>query len=265
MSKLFFYKYDVLGGLTMAQLVKPGTPVLFGGAPAVLDMKVATAPMSAIESQTLDVAYVAVAKSLGLPTQSYMALSDAKTLDAQAGAETFGSALLAAQIGVNSVSGPGLLDFLLAFSLEKLVFDNEVCGQVLHAVRPIAPTDDLPTLDLVRQLLAEDSLLTADHTIRHWPDQLYLPGPVFDRLTREDWLKGGGQSLEQRAHAEVVRRLAAYTPLETDPGIEAELRRLIEMGLPAGTALPVIPPPPAKTASPAGRPQRRKTRRGPKR
>ena len=48
--------------------------------------------MLGIEALRLDVAYAAIGKHLGLPTQSYMALSDAKTLDAQAGAETFGSA-----------------------------------------------------------------------------------------------------------------------------------------------------------------------------
>ena len=90
--------------------------------------------MAAIEAQHLNVAYVAVAKSLGLPTQAYMALSDGKSLDAQAGGETFSSALLAAIAGVNSVSGPGMLDFVLTFSLPKLVFDNEVCGQCLHFV-----------------------------------------------------------------------------------------------------------------------------------
>src|SRR5574341_2340257 len=87
---------DVLAGLTMAQIVRPGAPVLFGGAPAAFHMKTASSPMAAIEALHLDVAYVAVAKSLGLPTQSYMALSEGKFLDAQAGAETFRSALLAA-------------------------------------------------------------------------------------------------------------------------------------------------------------------------
>ncbi len=61
-----------------------------------------------------------------------MALSDAKLLDAQAGAETFGSALLAALGSVNSVSGPGMLDFVLVFSLPKLIFDDEMCGQALR-------------------------------------------------------------------------------------------------------------------------------------
>ncbi|HEX8026293.1 MAG TPA: trimethylamine methyltransferase family protein, partial [Candidatus Limnocylindrales bacterium] len=124
-----FHTVDVLAGITMAQLVRPGAPVLFGGAPATFHMKIASSPMAAIEALQLDVAYVEVGKSLGLPTQSYMALSEAKENDAQAGAETFGSALLAALAGVNSVSGPGMLDFLLVFSLPKLVLDDELCGQ----------------------------------------------------------------------------------------------------------------------------------------
>ena len=73
-----------------------------------------------------------------------MALSDGPILDAQAGAETFGSALIAALAGVNSVSRPGMLDFLLVFSLPKLVFDDEMCGQALRFVREVEPLDDLP-------------------------------------------------------------------------------------------------------------------------
>jgi trimethylamine--corrinoid protein Co-methyltransferase len=236
---------DVLAGLTMAQLVKPGAPVLFGGAPAAFEMKVASSPMSAIEALQLDVAYLAVAKALNLPTQAYMALSDGTFLDAQAGAETFGSALLAALAGVNSVSGPGMLDFVLVFSLEKLIFDDEMCGQALHFVREIKPRADLPTVDLVRELLAEQHLLTAPHTLRHWPQEMYLTSPVIDRLNRENWIKLGQKDLAQRAKAEVERRLAAYTPLETDPRLEAELRRIIQARLTQQQVLPQIPPPPA--------------------
>ncbi len=217
---------DVLAGLTIVQLIKPGSPVLFGGAPAVFNMRTGTTPMAAVEALRLDVAYVAVAKSLGLPTQAYMALSDAKVLDAQAGAETFGSALLAALAGVNVVAGPGLLDYAMTFSLEKLVFDDEMCGQARHFTRAFKLQDDFPTLDLVRQLIAEQTMLTSAHTLAHWRDALYLPGPVVERLRREDWVAGGRLTLRQRAHAEVKKRLAAYVPVETDARVEAELQRL---------------------------------------
>ena len=258
-----FHTVDVLTGITMAQILRPGAPVLFGGAPATFHMRAASSPMAAIEALHLDVAYVAVAKSLGLPTQAYMALSDGKFLDAQAGAETFGGALLAALAGVNSVSGPGMLDFVLVFSLAKLVFDDEMCGQALHFVREMKPVDDLPTEPLVRQLMQDDHLVTAKHTLEHWPQELYLTSPVVDRENRESWVEKGRAELYPRACDEVERRLVAYEPVETDPKLDAELRRIILAGLASQTTMPETPPPQEpRPASPAPRRDRRRRRRG---
>ena len=257
-----FHTADVLAGITMAQIVRPGAPVLFGGAPATFHMKIASSPMSAIEALQLDAAYVAVAKSLGLPTQSYMALSDGPILDAQAGAETFGSALIAALAGVNSVSGPGMLDFLLVFSLPKLVFDDEMCGQALRFVREVVPHDDLPVNELVDQLMADQHLIMAAHTTAHWPTELYLPSVIVDRDNREAWMKLGSKDTYRRACDEVDRRLAAYRQLETDPAIDEELRRIIRSGLTDPTrSLPVIPVAPEPVAVAAGVGERRHNRR----
>lgn len=260
---LVFHCVDVLTGLTMAQIMKPGTPILFGGAPATFHMKAASSPMAAIEAQRLNVAYVQVAKSLGLPTQAYMALSDGKFLDAQAGGETFSSALLAAIAGVNSVSGVGMLDFVLTFSLPKLVFDNEVCGQALHFVRDIAPLDDLPISDLVEQLMQEDHLITAPHTLEHWPQELYQTDPVIDRSNRETWEENGSVQLYDRACEQVNSRLASYQPIETNKAIDDAMRKLVLDGLKNQTELPVLPPPPEAlapkpVAGRRGRPGRRR-------
>ena len=244
-----FHVVDVLAGLTMAQIVRPGAPVLFGGAPAEFHMRAATSPMLGIQALRLDMAYVAVARSLGLPTQGYLALSDSKFLDAQAGAETFGSALLAALAGINSVSGPGMLDFVLTFSLPKLVLDDDLCGQALHFVRDVAPADDLPTMALVREVMAEQHLITAAHTMAHWPDELYLPAAVTDRENRENWQRAGGKDLLQRAADEVERRLAAYEPLDTDPLAVAEMERIISAGMSAPAPLPAVPAAAARAAA----------------
>ncbi len=257
---LVFHCVDVLTGLTMAQIVRPGTPILFGGAPATFHMKAASSPMAAIEAQHLNVAYVQIAKSMNLPTQAYMALSDGKFLDAQAGGETFSSALLAAIAGVNSVSGPGMLDFVLTFSLPKLVFDNEVCGQALHFCRELKVVDDLPTQELVDGLMQEDHLITAPHTLANWPNELYLTEPVVDRHNRETWMEGGSMELWDRACAEVETRLANYTPIETDPAVDKAMRELVIDGLVDQTALPELPPLPDKPA-PAPEQGRRGRRR----
>lgn len=246
---LVFHCVDVLTGITMAQIIKPGAPVLFGGAPATFHMKAACSPMSAIEAQHLNVGYVEIAKSLKLPTQAYMALSDSKLLDAQAGGETFSSALLAAIAGVNSVSGPGMLDFVLTFSLPKLVFDNEVCGQALHFVREIEPQDDLPSAKLVEQLMRDDHLIMSDHTLKYWPQELYLTDPVIDRLNRETWELAGSMELYERACEQVEQRLADYTPFETDPAVDAAMRDIVKRGFVEQQSLPDLPPP-AKMPAP---------------
>jgi trimethylamine--corrinoid protein Co-methyltransferase len=260
---LVFHCVDVLAGITMAQVVKPGAPVLFGGAPATFHMRAASSPMAAIEAQRLNCGYVAIAKSLGLPTQAYMALSDGKFLDAQAGAETMTSAMLATLAGVNSVSGPGMLDFVLTFSLPKLVFDNEVCGQCLAFVREVRVLEDLPAAGLVEELRRNDHLITAPHTLKYWPQELYLTDPVIDRDNRETWLESGSKDLLARASEQVEKRLAAYVPVVTDAAVDAELRRLILSGLRAQSALPALPPPPEPGAAGAAPARRRMGRRRP--
>jgi trimethylamine---corrinoid protein Co-methyltransferase len=252
---------DVLAGLTMAQIVKPGMPVLFGGAPATFHMRTATSPMAAIEALHLNMAYVEVAKHLELPTQGYMALSEGKFLDAQSGAETFGGALLAAAGGINSVSGPGMLDYVLTFGLGKLVFDDELCGQALHFCRDLDVREDLPTRDLVRELLRDKHLLTSRHTLKHWRSELYLPGAVFDRINRETWLQAGGMTLDQRVYQEVERLLGAYVSPPLDPRIDAEMIRIIRSGLAPDETLPeTLPRVERSSTAPAPRARRRARR-----
>jgi trimethylamine--corrinoid protein Co-methyltransferase len=258
---LVFHCVDVLTGLTMAQIVRPGHPVLFGGAPATFHMKAASSPMAAIEAQQLDVAYVAIAKYLGLPSQAYMALSDGKELDAQAGGESFSSALLAALAGVNSVAGPGMLDFVLTFSLPKLVFDNEVCGQALHFCREIKPLDDLPTGHLVDHLISEGHLITSPQTLEHWPGELYLTDPVIDRTTRDTVDDTVAPNLLERACQQVENRLAGYQPIETDPSIDSAMRELILAGMDSQDKLPDLPPPPDGSGVVSSRGRRRSKRR----
>ena len=78
-----------------------------------------TNPMTAVEALQIFCGYAQIADHLGLPSQAYMALSDSKVHDAQSGAESGIGAFLAAMAGINSVSGPGMLDYVNCFSLEK--------------------------------------------------------------------------------------------------------------------------------------------------
>jgi trimethylamine--corrinoid protein Co-methyltransferase len=154
-----------------------------------------------------------------------------------------------------------MLDYVLTFSLPKLVFDNEVCGQALHFVRDFQVLDDLPTDELVDELLQDDDLITSSHTLKYWPQEFYLTGPVTDRENYENWEKAGSKKLYERACDEVDQRLAAYAPIETDAEIDTAMRELVIAGLKEQKSLPELPPPPEPAAAGAKTGRRSRTAR----
>ncbi|MBN2362279.1 MAG: trimethylamine methyltransferase family protein [Deltaproteobacteria bacterium] len=226
-GSLIQHTAETLSGVAISQLTRPGTPVLYGGSPAVFDVRYETTPMGDIGTMMIDCAYNEIGKSLGLPTQAYIGLSDAKLLDAQAGFESAAGALLAALSGINNCSGSGMLDFESCFSLEKLVLDNEICGSALHLLRGITPKEDFPARARFEEMLAEGHLLISAHTRRHLRQEHYLPGPVIDRANKSRWAEEGGKTLGERARAEVERLVAAHRPVRLDSGVKQQLTRLM--------------------------------------
>jgi trimethylamine---corrinoid protein Co-methyltransferase len=219
---------ETLSGLVISQCAAPGAPALWGGSPAVFDIRYETTPMGAIETMMMECAYHEVGHALGLPTQAYIALSDAKALDAQAGLETGMGAALAALAGIDSVSGPGMLDFESCISLEKLVLDDAICGMAARLARGIEPRDDFPARPLFEELLREKHLLIARHTRRHLRAEIDFPGPVIDRANHSRWAEEGSLTLGQRARAEVGRLVAEWTPSRIPAEVTRQLVRLME-------------------------------------
>ncbi|MEE8417472.1 MAG: trimethylamine methyltransferase family protein [candidate division Zixibacteria bacterium] len=218
---------ETLSGLVISQLANPGTPVLYGGSPAVFDIRYETTPMGAIGTMMTDCAYNEIGKYLGLPTQAYIGLSDSKMLDAQAGLESSMGATLAALAGINNISGPGMLDFESCFSLEKLVVDNEICGMTLRMLKGIEPKEDFPSLPIFKELMKEQHLLISDHTRRYLKEEIYFPSPVIDRANRSRWKEEGGYTLGERARKEVEKHIGEYEPVGLNDDIIKELTKLI--------------------------------------
>ncbi|MBI4811104.1 MAG: trimethylamine methyltransferase family protein [Ignavibacteriales bacterium] len=219
---------ETLSGLVMSQLMNPGTPVLYGGSPAFFDVRYETTPMGSVATMMIDCAYNEIGKYLGIPTQAYIGLSDAKALDAQAGFETSLGAALAALAGINNISGPGMRDFESCFSLEKLVVDNEICGTALRLIRGIEPKEDFPSLPIFEELLREKHLLIADHTRKYFKEEDYIPGTVISRANRSRWEEEGSTTVGQRAMIEIEKHIKAWQPTNLPDNVKKELTVLME-------------------------------------
>jgi trimethylamine---corrinoid protein Co-methyltransferase len=202
---------EALAGVVMSQLAAPGAPLLFGGAATIFDIRHETTPMGALESMLLACAGAQIGRHLGLPTQAYIALSDARALDAQAGLETGMGAALAALAGINQISGPGLMDFGSCFSLAKLVVDHEVCAMAARLRAGVRPPDP-SSIELLEELLREGHLLIAADTRRHLREEVSLPGVTLDRSSRARWTSEGQLSIGERAAAEIAALVRRHVP-----------------------------------------------------
>jgi trimethylamine--corrinoid protein Co-methyltransferase len=215
-----------LSGVVIHQLAHPGSPIIFGGSPAAFDMRKGTPPMGAVETMMINAAHVQIGKHLGLPTHSYLGLSDAKIVDGQAGLETGMGALVAALAGANVISGPGMLNFESCQSLEKLVLDNEICGLALRMVRGVEARGDRLAGDLYGDIYHGSHFLTSKETLRWFREELSQPGSVIDRDTYDVWMHQGKKSAWDRACQEVERILSSH---KVEPLPEDSLQALMSV------------------------------------
>jgi trimethylamine--corrinoid protein Co-methyltransferase len=220
---------ETLSGIVISQLANAGTPILYGGSPAVFDVRYETTPMGAIETMMIDCSYNEIGKYLGIPTQAYISLTDAKQLDVQAGFETGMGAVLASAAGINNMSGPGMIDFESCISLEKLVIDNEICGMMLRMVRGIEPKEDFPSVPRFEELLKEEHLLISKHTRKYLKEEIYFPGPVINRANNARWIEEGASTMEERAHNELNKLLRSYNPSSLPEELKMELINIMEL------------------------------------
>jgi trimethylamine--corrinoid protein Co-methyltransferase len=229
---------ECISGMTIHQLAGRGSPIVWGGAPAIFDMRSGATPMGAIETAMIDAAYAQVGKALNLPTHCYLAASDGKLVDAQAGLESGMTALVGALAGVNMISGAGMIDFLVCQSAEKLVIDAEAIAMAQRLLRGIGtPTETLATAMFVQTGLKGDFLKLKD-TRRLFPQEQYLPSKVIDRGSMRTWQEGGSLDAFARAKRRVKELLDVYRRPTLAPDIERELTALVKReaqvaGLPA--------------------------------
>jgi trimethylamine--corrinoid protein Co-methyltransferase len=209
---------ECLAGICIHQSAKAGSPVVWGGAPAIFDMATGNAPMGAIETVMLNLGCAQVGKSLGLPTHGYMVASDARRIDAQAGMESGGSALLGALSGINMISGAGMLDFLATHSIEKLVIDADAIANAQRLLAGIEPRTEKLAMDMFAQTGIRGDFLKLKETRALFRKEQHFPSGVIDRSG-----DGNGAGILARVKGRIDELLVAYQRPRLSPEVENAL------------------------------------------
>jgi len=219
---------ECISGITLHQLAQPGAPVVWGGAPAIFDMRSGITAMGAMETCMLNVACAQVAKSFGLPTHGYLIGSDAKSMDAQAGQESGVAALMGALGGINMISGAGMLDSLACHSAEKLVLDAESIAMAQHLLQGVQVRTETLALDMFAKAGAQGNFLKLPETRKLFRQEQHIPTKVIDRGSLHSWEETGKKDAFGRAKERVNELVAAYKRPELRAEVDQGLRSIVE-------------------------------------
>lgn len=219
---------ECLAGITIHQLARAGSPIVWGGAPSIFDMRKGGTPMGAVETAMIDSSYAQVGKSLSLPTHTYLGATDSKVVDVQAGLESGVGAMIGALSGINMISGSGMLDSLTCHSLEKLVIDAEGIAMAKRMLEGIKiHTETLATGFYDGINFKGGDFLKQRITMQLFQKEQHMPSAIIDRDSVRGWKESGGLDTFGRARQRVERLLASYTKPELDPVKLAELHAFV--------------------------------------
>jgi trimethylamine--corrinoid protein Co-methyltransferase len=212
----------ILAHITLAQIFRPGTPVMYGTVSTTANMRYGTVTLGSPETGLITAASAQMARYYGLPIRSVGGSTDSKREDLQAGFERMGTLLPAVLAGVNLITCAGTLDGTMLESHALLMLDDEICGAALRMARGVEVTDDSLALDLIKKVGYSGNYITAKETNKLYRKELFIP-TMFSREPYETWEKEGSKLAIDHARERAQEILAKHQPREVNPAIEKEL------------------------------------------
>ncbi|MGH6718312.1 MAG: trimethylamine methyltransferase family protein, partial [Alphaproteobacteria bacterium] len=206
---------EALAGITLVQLVRPGTPVVYGGFTTGVDMRSAAPAFGTPETAKAALAAGQLARRYGLPYRA-SAFTSAKAVDAQAAYESQ-MALWGAMLGGAHLvqHAAGWLDGGATFGFEKLILDVEMLQMLAETLKPLDTNEDELGLAAMREVGPGGHFFGAAHTLARYETAFYAP-LLSDWRNFEAWREDGARDATQRAHRlykELLRDFEA-PPLE---------------------------------------------------
>ena len=219
---------ETLACVTLAQLVNPGTPVIYASTASIMDMQKGIYLGAGAEPGLINAGVAQLAQNVKLPYYATAGMSDSKIPDAQAGYESAISALAVALSGANFIhDAAGNLEFCMTISFEKAVIDNDILGMVMRMVQGIKVDKETLAEDLIAKVGPAGNFLAEMHTVQNMRKELYFP-TLADRQHRTEWESLGSKDTRTRAREKVKEILANHKPLPIAPEIYQKLKLKIK-------------------------------------
>ncbi len=201
---------EILAGVVITQLIRPGMPVCYGGICHAFDMQSTQLIFAGPEQAIFGVAVTQMGKHYGLPVYINVGLTDSKRPDAQAGLEAGVTLAAGAAAGADVFGHMGICGVDQATSLDMLTLQNEVISYVESTMREIDFSDEAIGLDVIDEAGPGGTFIDTMHTVQHFRKELWTP-TLLDRQFYQAWKDAGATSAEERCRHRKQEILATHT------------------------------------------------------
>jgi trimethylamine--corrinoid protein Co-methyltransferase len=218
---------ESMAGMTFAQLVKPGAPVVFGSFASSMSMQSGAPTFGTPEPAMVLYGMAALARRLGVPFRSGGGLCGSKIPDAQAAYESAATLQPTVLGGVNFVlHAAGWLEGGLVSSFEKLLMDADQLGMLQVLAEGPDMSENGQAMDAIREVGPGQHFLGCAHTQANFETAFYRSN-IADNNSYEQWLSEGSLDARQRANKLARKMLAEYEAPTLDPAVDEALQDFI--------------------------------------
>jgi trimethylamine--corrinoid protein Co-methyltransferase len=226
---------EALSGIALSQLIRPGTPVIFGSFLSNIDMQSGSPTFGTPESGIGLLCTGQIARHFGLPFRTGGGLTSSQVPDAQAGYEALMTMLPTFLAGANWVMhSAGWLEGGLVAGYEKFIVDVEILQMLQAEFTPLEIDEDSMAFGAHEEVGHGGHFLGAAHTMERFRTCFYRP-MLSSSENYERWMRNGGSDAAARAGKIYREKLESYEPPPIDDAVRQELeeyvvRRRAELG-----------------------------------
>jgi trimethylamine--corrinoid protein Co-methyltransferase len=193
--------------------------------PFISDLRTGAFSGGSGEEALITAATVQLCNHYGFTTSVGAGMTDAKTMDVQAGYEKAITIATAALAGANQVAAyPGIVGSLIGQSFEGMIIDNDMIGNIQRVLRGIEVTDETLSYDVIYETVFGIGHYLGNQQTLDLMQSEYLYPELADRLTPSAWEELGSKTLYEQAHERVGEMLSSYYPTYIDPAADRRIR-----------------------------------------
>jgi trimethylamine--corrinoid protein Co-methyltransferase len=224
---LVMHHAETLSGVVLANLARPGAPVIYGSAWTTFDMRAGNVAIGAPETMLLRIAGAQLARHCHLPYHAIGPDTDSQLVDYQSATEKTSTAWAATCGGVNVFVNCGMIGTGMTVALEQLVLDDELAGYMKRIAAGIRVDPQTLAYDAIRQVGPGGDFLTHDLTLALMRSPEHWVPPVTRHPVFETWRQAGAPSLVELARARCAELLDRDSPPIIDPSLDRRLTSML--------------------------------------